>query len=61
LTTVFLPSPFLSDEQQVLPEPHWDRLELYYSLREKYLSEPKRENFKPVNTPDVNPFLNGHG
>lgn len=61
LTTVFLPSPYLSDEQHVLPEPKWERLDLYYSLREKYLGEPKPENFKPADAPDVNPFLNGHG
>jgi hypothetical protein len=61
LTTVFLPSPFLSDEQQVLPVPQWERLDLYYSLREKYLGEPKLENFKPSGASDANPFLNGHG
>lgn len=61
LTTVFLPSPFLSDAQQVLPEPQWERLDLYYSLREKYLGEPKPENFKPTDALNVNPFLNGHG
>jgi len=60
LTTVFLPSPFLSDEQQVLPEPQWERLDLYYSLREKYLGELKPDNFRPLDVPNVNPFLNGH-
>ena len=39
MTTVFLPNPFLSDEQKI-PEPQWERLRLWYELREKYLGEP---------------------
>ena len=40
MTTVFLPSPFLSEELKVLKEPRWERLRLWYSLRETFLGEP---------------------
>ncbi len=60
MTTVFLPNPFLSDEQQVLPEPQWERLRLWYTLREKYLGEPLPADWKPVDAPEDNPFLHGH-
>ena len=39
MTTVFLPSPWLTDEMKVQKEPDWSRLDLYYRLREKYLGE----------------------
>jgi hypothetical protein len=58
LITVFLPSPFLSDDQQVLPVPQWERLNLYYNLRAKYLGEPG--NFKPADASDINPFSSGY-
>jgi hypothetical protein len=40
MTTVFLPSPFLSEELKVLKEPRWERLRLWYELRETFLGEP---------------------
>jgi hypothetical protein len=40
MTTVFLPSPFLSDELRILKEPQWERLQLWYELRQRFLSEP---------------------
>lgn len=35
--TVFLPSPFLSDDLTPLPAPDWSRLALWDTLRERYL------------------------
>lgn len=35
--TVFLPSPFLSDDLTPLPVPDWSRLALWDTLRERYL------------------------
>ncbi len=35
--TVFLPSPFLSDEMQPLPVPDWSRLAMWDALRREYL------------------------
>jgi hypothetical protein len=32
-----LPSPFLSDDQQIVQEPDWSRLVLWDRLRQKYL------------------------
>lgn len=40
MTTVFLPNPRISDDQQLLPQPDWSRLDLYYRLREQFLGEP---------------------
>lgn len=40
MTTVFLPSPFLSDELRILKEPQWQRLQLWYELRQRFLGEP---------------------
>ncbi|MGH8769918.1 MAG: DUF7676 family protein, partial [Burkholderiales bacterium] len=37
MMTVFLPSPFLSDELKVLKEPQWERLRLWYELRRTFL------------------------
>jgi hypothetical protein len=61
MTTVFLPNPFLSDAQKILREPQWERLRLWYELREKYLGEPMPQDCKPADVPDENPFLHGHG
>jgi len=61
MVTVFLPNPFLSDAQKILREPQWDRLHLWYELRAKYLGEPMPVAYKPVDAPDENPFLHGHG
>lgn len=36
--TFFLPHPFLTDDQQVMKSPDWDRLALWDRLRRKYLS-----------------------
>jgi len=46
MTTVFLPSPRLTDDMQFLKEPDWSRLDLYYRLREKFLSEPLPSDFE---------------
>jgi hypothetical protein len=35
--TVLLPSPFLTDDQELLPAPDWSRLALWDRLRQKYL------------------------
>jgi hypothetical protein len=40
MTTVFLPNPRLTDDMQLLKQPDWSRLDLYYRLREKFLGEP---------------------
>jgi len=61
MTTVFLPNPFLSDTQKILREPQWERLRLWYELREKYLGEPTPGDCKPADAPEENPFLHGHG
>jgi hypothetical protein len=39
MTTVFLPNPRLSDELKLLKEPNWDRLKLWYELRQEFLQE----------------------
>jgi hypothetical protein len=39
MTTVFLPNPRLSDELRPLPEPNWERLRLWYELRQQFLGE----------------------
>lgn len=39
MTTVFLPNPRLTDDMQLLKQPDWNRLDLYYRLREKFLGE----------------------
>jgi len=39
MTTVFLPNPRLSDELKLLKEPNWDRLKLWYELRQQFLHE----------------------
>ncbi|MGQ0593441.1 MAG: DUF7676 family protein [Gammaproteobacteria bacterium] len=44
MTTVFLPSPFLSEDLKVLKEPRWERLRLWYTLRETFLGEPMPED-----------------
>ncbi len=46
MTTVFLPNPNLSDDMQLLKSPDWQRLELYYHLRHKFLGEPIPDNFE---------------
>lgn len=48
MTTVFLPNPNLTDNMQYSKTPNWNRLELYYQLREKYLGEPLPENFELI-------------
>ncbi len=35
--TVFLPSPFLSDDMTPLPQPDWSRLAMWDALRKRYL------------------------
>jgi len=47
--TVFLPSPFLSDEMKPLKTPDWDRLALWDHLRKEYLGldpDPKDRSGK---------------
>ncbi len=46
MTTVFLPSPWLTDDMEFLESPDWNRLELYYTLRKKYLGEDKPSDYK---------------
>jgi len=46
MTTVFLPNPRLTDEMQLLKEADWNRLQLYYRLREKFLGEPMPADFE---------------
>jgi hypothetical protein len=59
MTTVFLPHPFLSDVQKLGREPQWERLRLWYELREKYLGEAMPGNYKPADAPAKNPLLHG--
>ena len=47
MTTVFLPNPRLSDEMKVLKEPQWERLRLWYELRQRFLGEPMPDSFAP--------------
>jgi len=48
MTTVFLPSPRISDDRQLLREPDWSRLEAYYRLRAKVLGEAMPDDFQVV-------------
>ena len=50
MTTVFLPSPWLTDEMEFLEHPDWSRLEIYYELRTKYLGEDMPSDYKEVAT-----------
>lgn len=47
MTTIFLPNPRLSDDQKVLKEPQWERLRLWFELRNRFLGEPIPESFEP--------------
>jgi hypothetical protein len=40
MMTVFLPNPRVSDDQKMLKEPDWNRLEMYYALRNRLFGEP---------------------
>ncbi len=44
MTTVFLPNPHLSDDMRILKQPDWERLRLWYELRNTYLGEPIPDN-----------------
>jgi hypothetical protein len=46
MTSVFLPNPRLTDDMQLLKQPDWGRLDLYYRLREKCLGEAMPEDFQ---------------
>jgi hypothetical protein len=48
MTTVFLPSPRISDDHQLLREPDWSRLEAYYRLRAKFLGEAMPDDLKAI-------------
>jgi hypothetical protein len=48
MTTVFLPNPWMGDDQQLLREPDWSRLEAYYRLRARFLGEAMPDDFKAV-------------
>jgi hypothetical protein len=48
MTTIFLPSPFLSDDSKVLEQPQWERLRLWYELRHAFLGEPRPSDFRPA-------------
>jgi hypothetical protein len=62
MTTVFLPNPLLSDELEILKEPNWDRLKLWYELRQQFLGEEPPANIGAAqgawNQSSSNPF--GH-
>jgi len=47
MTTIFLPNARLSDEMKILKEPQWDRLRLWFELRNRLLGEPIPESFIP--------------
>jgi len=47
MTTIFLPNPRLSDEMKVLKEPRWERLKLWFELRNRFLGEPIPDSFVP--------------
>ncbi len=40
MTTVFLPNPYLSHDLKRLQEPRWERLRLWFALRQRFLGEP---------------------
>lgn len=44
MTTVFLPNPRLSADFRPLREPNWERLKLWYELREQFLGEQQPAN-----------------
>lgn len=46
MTTVFLPNPNLTDDMQYVKTPDWNRLDLYYHLREKFLGESLPKNLE---------------
>jgi hypothetical protein len=46
MTTIFLPSPNLTDDLQYVKTPDWTRLALYYRLRQKFLGETIPEDYE---------------
>ena len=48
MTTVFLPNPNLTDEQQYIRTPDWSRLQAYYALRQRFLGEAMPVDFQAV-------------
>jgi hypothetical protein len=48
MTTVFLPSPRVSDDHQLLKTPDWSRLDVYYRLRAQFLGEAMPEDFEAI-------------
>ncbi len=48
MTTVFLPNPRVSDDQQMLSTPDWSRLDLYYRLRSKFLGEQMPDDLEAI-------------
>ncbi|WP_438803105.1 DUF7676 family protein [Frankia tisae] len=48
MMTVLLPNPFLGDHQELLPEPHFDRLATWDQLRARYLSLPRIPSTAPA-------------
>ncbi len=48
MTTIFLPNARLSDEMKISKEPQWERLRLWYELRNRFLGEPIPESFVPA-------------
>jgi hypothetical protein len=51
MTTVFLPNPRLSDELRPLPEPNWERLRLWYELRQRFLGEVAPASIEQAQAP----------
>ncbi|MEM7221906.1 MAG: hypothetical protein AAF495_02940 [Pseudomonadota bacterium] len=38
--TIFFPNPFLSDDDEILAEPQWERLSVWQELLKRYLGQP---------------------
>lgn len=47
MPTIFLPNAGLSDEMKILKEPQWERLHLWFELRNHFSGEPIPESFIP--------------
>jgi hypothetical protein len=50
MTTIFLPNTRLTDDMQLLTEPDWSRLDLYYRLRKQFLKEDMPADFEAIAT-----------
>jgi hypothetical protein len=57
MTTVFLPNPRLSEEFKLLKQPNWERLRLWYELRQQFLGEPFPADIASAQGGDTNEEL----